>query len=92
MDLSLVATANSGNIYKNPNVFPPQVTFQLKKKKKKKTILTKKKRGNKRNKIISILYSRIQVCVSITELPCKYRYIICTTFHSLFIQVNKSLQ
>ena len=34
MDLSLVATANSGNIYKNPNVFPPQVTFQLKKKKK----------------------------------------------------------
>lgn len=31
MDLSLVATANSGNIYKNPNVFPPQVTFQLKK-------------------------------------------------------------
>ena len=34
MDLSLVAAANSGNIYKNPNVFPPQVTFQLKKKKK----------------------------------------------------------
>lgn len=32
MDLSLVAAANSGNIYKNPNVFPPQVTFQLKKK------------------------------------------------------------
>ena len=89
MDLSLVAAANSGNIYKIPNVFPPQVTFQLK---KKKTILTKKKKGNKRNKVISILYSRMQVCVNIIELPCKCRYVICTTFHPRFIQVNKSLQ
>ena len=79
MYLSLVAAINNGDIYKNPKVFPSQVTFQLK------TIpLTKKK-----NKVILTLLKYASSCIYITLQNYPINLGICTIFLPRFIYINK---